>query len=243
MAEQVTREVAPGLWTFSVPFARFGLFPVGGRSTAVKLQSGDVWVLASTPLNDATKSKLNELGTVKYICGADAVHHLYLAEYKRAYPDAKLIGVAALLTKRKDLKFDGVYGRDPKDTKYGYEREIKACYFSGFQNQDVAFLHVQSKTLIEADLLFNLPGKEQYSKSKSSGKFPIFSTLGPMMRAHKTFLWSAGRDRAAMARDAHTVAGWDFDRIIPCHGDVIESNGKAAWREAYKWYLEENFKP
>lgn len=39
--------------------------------------------------------------------------------------------------------------------------QIKACYFSGFQNQDVAFLHVQSKTLIEADLLFNLPGKEQ----------------------------------------------------------------------------------
>lgn len=62
----------------------------------------------------------------------------------------------------------------------------------------------------------------------------------------------------AMKRDAETVAGWDFDRIIPCHGvspaykcllysqayalmhstqDVIERNGKEAWREAYKWYL------
>jgi hypothetical protein len=63
-----------------------------------------------------------------------------------------------------------------------------------------------------------------------------------------------------MARDAKTVAGWDFDRIIPCHGvsvhgegclsgvtvfyfqDVIESGGKAAWCEAFKWYLEESFK-
>ncbi|CAE6370683.1 unnamed protein product [Rhizoctonia solani] len=47
---------------------------------------------------------------------------------------------------------------------------------------------------------------------------------------------------SAMSRDAKTVAGWDFDRIIPCHGDVIESGGKAAWCEAFKWYLEENFK-
>ncbi|KAG9080746.1 hypothetical protein FRC06_006200 [Ceratobasidium sp. 370] len=244
MSQLVTREVAPGLWTFSKPFARFGIFPVGGRSTAIKLQSGDVWLLASTPCDDATKAKLSELGPVKYIIGADAVHHLFLADYKKLYPDAKVIGVPELVKKKAGvLKFDGVYGQDPAGTKYGFEPEIQACYFSGFQNQDVAFLHAPSKTLIEADLLFNLPATEQYANSKSSGKFPIFGTLGPTMRAHKTFLWSAGRDKAAMARDARTVAGWDFDRIIPCHGDVIEKGGNVAWREAYKWYLEENMKP
>ena len=59
-----------------------------------------------------------------------------------------------------------------------------------------------------------------------------------------------------MKRDAKTIAGWDFERIIPCHGvraivalhpiirsnsfsqDVIEKDGKKAWREAYKWYLD-----
>ncbi|KAJ1306463.1 hypothetical protein OPQ81_007466 [Rhizoctonia solani] len=223
MSDLVIREVTKNVWTFSKPFARFGIFPVGGRSTAVRLQSGDVWLLASTPLNDETKAKLKEIGPVKYICGPDAVHHLFLGPYKREYPEAK-----------GEIEFDGVYGRDDPETKYGYEPEIQACYFSGFQNQDVAFLHAPSKTLIQADLLFNLPGKEQYSKSRSSGKFPFFSSLNPMMRAHKTFLWSAGRDRNAMARDAKTVAGWDFDRIIPCHGDVIESGGKAAWCEAFK---------
>lgn len=34
-------------------------------------------------------------------------------------------------------------------------------YFSGFVNKDVAFLHQPSKTLIEADLLMNLPCTEQ----------------------------------------------------------------------------------
>jgi len=59
-----------------------------------------------------------------------------------------------------------------------------------------------------------------------------------------------------MKRDAKTVAEWDFERIIPCHGvravvalppiihsnhfsqDVIEKDGNKAWREAFKWYLD-----
>ena len=36
-------------------------------------------------------------------------------------------------------------------------------YFSAFKNKDVAFLHKDSKSLIEADLLFNLPPNEQVS--------------------------------------------------------------------------------
>ena len=36
-------------------------------------------------------------------------------------------------------------------------------YFSGVRNKDVAFFHVASKSLIQADLLFNLPATEQVS--------------------------------------------------------------------------------
>ncbi|KAL5498480.1 hypothetical protein ACEPAH_1833 [Sanghuangporus vaninii] len=242
MSSTVIREVSKDVWTFSCPFSRFGIFPVGGRSTAIKLSNGDLWVLASTPLDSMTKAKLDELGgRVKYIVGADAVHNLFLPEFKKTYPDAKLLGVPDHLSKPdlKELKFDGVYGRDPEGTKYGFEDEIKSCYFSGFQNQDVAFNHIASRTLIEADLLFNLPASEQYSKSSSSGKVPLVGgMLNPYSWMHKKFVWGAGKDKEAMKRDARTVSGWDFDRVIPCHGDVIETNGKKAWEEAYKWYLQ-----
>ncbi|KZP08091.1 hypothetical protein FIBSPDRAFT_901540 [Athelia psychrophila] len=40
------------------PFARFGLIPVGGRSTAIKLRGGGVWVLASPLLGDVIKHSL-----------------------------------------------------------------------------------------------------------------------------------------------------------------------------------------
>jgi hypothetical protein len=40
-----------------------------------------------------------------------------------------------------------------------------------------------------------------------------------------------------MKKDAHVVVDWDFDRIIMCHGDVIENGGKDVWREAYVKYF------
>ncbi|KAJ3824226.1 hypothetical protein F5880DRAFT_410011 [Lentinula raphanica] len=238
MSETVIREVAKDVWTFSRPFARFGLFPVGGRSTAVKMRTGNLWILASTPLDTETKAKLDELGPVKYIIGADAVHHLFLSEFKKAYPEAKVIAPKAAIERVADkaLKFDA-WGSDPEDTNYGFEEDVQHCYFSGFANKDVAFFHPASKSMIQADLLFNLPPTEQYSKSKSSGRVPLVGNFGPFSWFHSKFAASMGEDKEAMKRHAKTVASWDFERIIPCHGDVIEDRAQDAWKAAYKAYL------
>jgi len=47
------------------PFARIGLMTFGGRSTAIKMKDGGVWLLASTPLDEETKTTLNNLGPVR----------------------------------------------------------------------------------------------------------------------------------------------------------------------------------
>ncbi|KAK6997363.1 hypothetical protein R3P38DRAFT_3370209 [Favolaschia claudopus] len=114
----------------------------------------------------------------------------------------------------------------------------QGSYFSAFRNKDVAFFHVASKTLIIADLLFNLPANEQYSKSKSSAKVPILGKLDPSTSLHKKFVWSANSDRATMGRDAKTVLGWGMERAIMCHGDVIETGADKAWEAAYSKYFE-----
>lgn len=234
----VIREVTADVWIFSRPFTRARFIPFGGRSTAIKLTSGDVWVLASTPLTQDTKETIDKLGPVKWIMAGDAEHHLFLAEYKKAYENAKLVVVERLLKKKTDEGLDvaGAYGVDPPETEYGFESEIKAHYFPGFVNQDVAFYHVASKSLIVADLLFNLPGTEQYSKSKSSSKVPIICKLNPSGVVLKTLLFKLGKDKDAMRRDIKAVSEWDFSRIIMCHGDVIEEDAHKAWKDAYAKY-------
>jgi len=111
---------------------------------------------------------------------------------------------------------------------------LGSSYFSGFKNKDIAFLHAPSKTLIVADLIFNLPATEQYSGSWTGSQFV---GLNPYTTIHRSLTKALVMDATAMSRDAKTVASWDFHRIIPCHGDVIEVDGNKAWQAAYGMYL------
>ncbi|PPQ73721.1 LOW QUALITY PROTEIN: hypothetical protein CVT26_010852 [Gymnopilus dilepis] len=229
----------------------FGIWPIGGRSTAIKLQDGGVWVLASTPLDAETKSKLQELGPVKYIVGADSVHHLFLSEYKKAYPSAKLIAPEAAIERHddKDLVFDGVWGRDPPSTRYGFEDEVSRSIFSGVFLIAHAFSQIEHcdprhSIACANHMAFHVKSyfsgflNKDYSKSDiSTSKFQF--NVGPSSSwLYPRAIWALGRDKEAMRRDAKTVSNWDFDRIIPCHGDVIETNGKVAWNKVYKFFLE-----
>ncbi|KAG9034828.1 hypothetical protein FRB95_012521 [Tulasnella sp. JGI-2019a] len=255
-SELVIREVKAGIWTFSTPFMRNGVVPFGGRSTACKLKDGSVFLVASTKADDETLTKIREIGPVKnadhcgvsssgvsvrYIIAPDFEHYLNLKDFHKAFPDAKVIGVDGLEQKPAlaEVKFAGIYGKDPEGTKYGFEDEISACYFSAFKNKDVAFCHHASKTLVEADLLLNMPPREQYSKTKQSpiGWIPILSYVAPFTWSHKFFISGLVNDTEVTKVHAKTVESWDFDTIIPCHGDVVEGNGKAAWQSVWDKYL------
>ncbi|KAI0711492.1 hypothetical protein C8Q76DRAFT_60115 [Earliella scabrosa] len=235
----VIREVTQNVWTFSRGFTLFGLLPIGGRSTAIKLQAGGVWILASTPLTDDTKEKLVELGEVKYIVAGNSFHNLFLKQYKEAYPSAKLIGPEDIMKKKElvGLQLDGAFSASNPNPTLGFEDEIETCFFSGFVNKDTAYYHKPSKTVIGADLLFNNPPTEQFSKSTESPHSLLFSRMNPTGWQQRLFIWSKQENKEALRREAKTVHSWDFDRYIPCHGDVIETGGKAAWAAAWVNYL------
>lgn len=254
------QEVTPEITTFDYPFSRFGILPIGGRSIAIKMRDGRLWVVPSTPLDQPTKTKIDAMGEVAYLVAPDNVHHLFLKDFHAAYPSAKVVGTDGHEEKRPDVKFAGIYGKDPPTTRYGYESELVPQYFPTFANKDVAFLHKDSKTLITADLLFNLPCHQQY-RNTPSGKPTSwipgviwFSTFfSPHSSFHKTFLGSAGtasgipglanggsteERKKNFAEAASTVAKWDFHRIIMLHGDIIEQHGQDAWRSAFSKYLD-----
>ncbi len=55
----------------------------------------------------------------------------------------------------------------------------------------------------------------------------------------KRFNWYAAsaKDRTGFNRSIQKIDKFDFDRIIPCHGDVIESGGKGIFRKVFEWHL------
>ncbi|KAL7408882.1 hypothetical protein BDY24DRAFT_372829 [Mrakia frigida] len=228
MSQTVFRPITPEILIASKPFTRFGFLPWGGRSTFIFLPSNELFIVVSTPLDERTRTSLHEFaGTeweskVAYLLAPDDEHTLYTKEWKKAFPSAQVI--ASKTTNLPDIDIHNL-------------STIKIQLFGQLVTHELAVLHVPSKTLIEADLLFNLPAKEQYSKGKA-GWFGSLIAKGIHVDgwAHK-FIVSGGAGKGPAAiqtgKDASVVASWDFTRIIPCHGEVIEKDGKTAWNKAY----------
>ncbi|CAD6928715.1 unnamed protein product [Tilletia controversa] len=212
--QTVFRAYPQGVYTFSKPFNRFGIVPIGGRTTILKMRNDPnknaLFVIPSTPADDATKAKVAEIVAangssgpgVRFLAAPDFVHSMYLQEWSKAYPDALIVGVDGLQEKNPEVKsWHGIYGRDPpsKTRSYAFEPEIKAAYFPTFANKDVVFFHEPSRTLLTADLIFNFPLKEQYENTphkRPTSWIPFlnsFSTsMNPYKSIHQSFLWGSG---------------------------------------------------
>ncbi|WWC86678.1 uncharacterized protein L201_001555 [Kwoniella dendrophila CBS 6074] len=262
--ELVIRQVTPDIVTFSVPFTRAGVVPIGGRSTAIRIprppkpsvteggiqpapqtsQSTDstgsqVLVYASTPLTKATIEALKGLGEVKWLVTPDGEHTMYIQEYVDHYPNAQAIGVERCKDKKSNISWAGIFGPkdDGENKKYGFEPEVSLHQVSAHVNHELTAIHHPSGTFIQADLLFNLPPTEQFSRA---GGIPtLFKWLGggksmsPGGQVHDLMANQITKDKDLIKRELQPIITAKWDRIIPCHGDVIETGGRVAWEKVW----------
>jgi hypothetical protein len=90
--------------------------------------------------------------------------------------------------------------------------------------------------LIVADLFFNLTP----AKSKLDRFARALAGIGESPRPSR--LWSMMiQDRSAFAASIQEILSWDFDRIIPGHGECVHSNGKPVLAHAFKGPLKNKF--
>ncbi|KAM4065151.1 nuclear protein Qri2/Nse4 [Hirsutella rhossiliensis] len=257
----VTRNVTPNIATFSLPFSRFGKIRIGGRGTLVKLSSGALAIFSPVALTAATQAKVAEMGgNVGYIVAPDIEHHIFVSEWAKQYPSAKLIGPEGLAEKREKQRGDPKIGQDKFDVVFTKEnkRQVRLGadfdadfayeYVDGHTNLELVFLYKPERVLIEADLMFNLPATEQYSRASDEDKkaagiadslfHGVQSTAGDAKWMRRFNWYLAARDRASFNDSIKLIDTWDFATIIPCHGDVLEGDAKEVFRKVFKWHLE-----
>ncbi|KAL0779186.1 hypothetical protein CaCOL14_003671 [Colletotrichum acutatum] len=260
----VIRDLTPNITTFSVPFSRFGTLKIGGRATLVRLTSGSLAVFSPVALTDAVKAKIAEKGgNLAYIIAPDMEHHIFISEYKAAYPQAKIIGPDGLPQKRAkqtgDPKIntsdeffvvfkDGAEKRSTTITPE-FDADFEYEYVDAHANKELVFYFKPERVLIQADLLFNLPPREQYSKAPegerdtSSGfgnkLFGGLQTTEGDVKWVKRFQWyvMSSKDRPSFNESIQRIDAWDFDTLIPCHGDTIQGDGKERFRKVFEWHL------
>jgi hypothetical protein len=204
------------------------------------MQNGSLAVFSPVALTDEVKAKVASLGEVKYITALDIEHHIFLGPWHSAYPTAKVLGPEGLPEKRKkankeDVPFSHIFSKSKPVTSVDaeFDREFDYEFVYAHQNKEIVFNHKPTGTLIQADLLFNYPAREQFSRTGVSATSGILTKLfgavtSTQGNGQTRLLWygvSAG-DRLGFAKSVARIEKWDFDRVVGCHGDVIESGGK-----------------
>ena len=182
-------------------------------------------------------------------------HHLKIGEWYKEYPNAKVLGPEGLPEKRtkqknEDVPFSVVFtAKDKATTKVDpeFDADFDYEYVDGHANKELVFDYKPDKTLIEADFLFNLPATEQFSKSGESPTSGFLTRLFVALNGtagdatwQKRLIWygTSSGNRPSFNKSVARIATWDFNRIIPCHGEIIDEGGKGIFDKIFQWHLE-----
>jgi hypothetical protein len=217
--------LADDLWTHERRLRFLGV-ETGSRMTIVRLRDGLV-VHSPAPLDQELRAEVDALGDVMAIVAPSLFHHLGVRSWTEAYPDAVTCCCPGLERKRADLRWHRVLGDTPEPEWAG---ELEQVFFKARRMEnEVVFHHPASRTLICADIVFNLG-------AHPSRLTRLVATAMGARRPGATWLEHLMiRDRAGAREQIDRMLAWDFDRIVLSHGPMIETGGHEVLRRAYAW--------
>jgi hypothetical protein len=220
------RAIADHLWVEARRLRFLGI-ETGTRMTVVRLLDGGLFVHSPVSLDGKTREAIDALGRVKAIVAPSLFHHLYVGEWRQAYPDAVVCACPGLERKRPDLPWDRILGDEPEPEWRG---ELEQVFFAARSlENEVVFFHRSSRTLICADAIFNLASHPS-PLTRVVAYLMGNRTPGPTL-VERVLI----RNRPAAREQVGRMLAWNVERIVLAHGDIIEIGGHEALRRAYAW--------
>lgn len=218
------------LWTHEEPL-RFLGFEIGRTMTVIELSSGGLFVQSPAELTPELRRSLDDLGDVRFVVPASKLHgHLYMEQYREAYPNAELLAAPGLPARRPDLRFDGLLGDTP-DPRWSADVDQVAIMGNRWLTE-IAFLHRPSRTVILGDVGYHVDGSYPLKTRLMARVMGVYGRVGPTLDFRLTV-----RNEATFRRAVRAILAWEFDRVIPGHGSIVEHDGKRAVVEGFEWVL------
>jgi len=222
------------LWVAEGGIVSFYGFPYPTRAAIVRLDDGRLWVWSPVRLDAELRAEVDRLGPVAHLVSPNKLHHLYLAEWRSAYPEAKLWGPESTARRRRDLAFAEPL-KDSPPAEWG--PDFDQAWFRGSRMMDeIAFFHRPSRTALVADLV------QAFDEGFLRETWPWWkrplARLGGITAARpgapldyrRSF---NDRTTARVARDK--VLSWNCERAIIAHGEGRRSGGDDFLRRAFAW--------
>ena len=201
---------------------------LGHRMTVIRLADNELMLHSPVPLADDLARELGELGEVRYVVAPSCFHDLFLESYFERFAGATFCSAPGMSEQHPGMGFEVVlYDQFPKY----WSEELEHILIGGIPKiNEVVFFHPASRTLIVADLVFNIQSSSSWVTRAAMKLNRAYGKVTPS-RYFKSFV----KDRRAFAASIERVLEWDFERIVVGHGSIVQSRGREMFSAAFDW--------
>ncbi|MGD9543448.1 MAG: DUF4336 domain-containing protein [Methylocystis sp.] len=228
------RQIGDSLWLAEGDIVDFFSFPYPTRMLIARLADNALWIWSPVKLSTDLRAEVDALGRVAHLVSPNKLHHLYLCEWKEAYPDAKLWGPLSTIKRRPKLAFEPpLQDISPPE----WDGDIDQAWFRGsFMMDEIVFFHRPSGVVIFADLIEAF--SDEFLCAHWNWWRRWLARLDGITLAspHAPLEWRLSfldRGPARAARDK--ILGWPVKQAVVAHGEWPCANAREFVRGALAW--------
>jgi len=203
------------------------------RMAVLRLTNGDLVLWSPVAPDPHLLAEIEALGTVRYLIAPNSLHHTFLADWHRRYPDVPIFAPPGLREKRPDITFSGEIGADLPP---GWEGQIDVVVVRGNRiTTEAVFFHRASRTAIFTDLL------QQFSTGWFTGwraivaRLDLMLTPGPAVPRKFRLAFS---NRAAAREGLRQILSWPTEMVLIAHGTPVTEDGQAYLERSFRWLFQ-----
>lgn len=201
----------PEIWVVEGRETEVAGFRYPTRMVVVRLTEGDLFVWSPVALSTSLKAEIAALGEVHHLVAPNSLHHLFLDEWRQAYPQARLHAAPGLRRRRPDL--DAELGDTPPAE---WAQDLDQVVVRGNAlTTEVVFFHHQSNSVLFTDLI------QQFRPGWFTGWRALVARLDLMVAPEPSVprkFRIAFFDRPAARHALRRILYWPSSKILMAHG-------------------------
>jgi hypothetical protein len=256
----------PGrLYTIDRTYTWLRTFDVGARATVIvgSAPPGSppgnrppLLIYSPLPLTPKLRAAIDVLGVVTVIVAPNNEHVDFVASVASAYPAAVVLGPTGCVEKFPHLPFaadtfsgdgNGVGPLEPHPALAAFAPNVVPVFVPAvpFFNETVLLVRDDAepdgrkRTLVVCDFVWNYPRPAEATAADVEMAFPTVLWAQAMNRLYApVYNRVLVRDRPEFALFLANLRSLGVDRIIPCHGNVVESDGMKLLDDFFPQFLK-----
>lgn len=220
----------PDIWLADGSEADVAGFRYPTRMVVIRLTGGGLFVWSPVALSASLAAEVEALGEVRHLVAPNSLHHLFLGEWRQAYPQARLYAAPGLRGRRGDLDFDADLGDTPPPA---WAADLDQVVVRGNAiTTEVVFFHRRSGSVLFTDLI------QHFRPGWFTGWRALVARLDLMVATEPSVprkFRAAFFDRKAARTAVQRILEWPSSKVLMAHGAPIEQDARAFVVRAFRW--------